>query len=362
MNASRLKEIVDILLDCERDLRIHEAMRQTLTRFDDVVLRPGSLQTQEEFLRALEALGEKYRRLHSKLTPGQARSLSDLNGSALLLQNAEDIIRESLRERVGALSLTRNDIHVLCEALGPFLDKLRELSGALAYLGVEKEALRCGEAEIGFVLPEDPFKNRPDRLIGELAEIKFIIRAFSELATGAVEPVEVRTISTSDPQFFFKLSAPTIALIGGAANWALDRRRQLEEIRKFREDARKIPGLDDDDLEAALGKRVKALSTDAVRDYAGHLLNRRELRVTRAQEQREKMEDALQSILTRVENGMSVEIRFLPPAMNDHEDKKRLFGKAMTLEKLREISDSLVFPLADANPIVWLPGVERRAS
>jgi hypothetical protein len=77
-------------------------------------------------------------------------------------------------------------------------------------------------------------------LIKELSEIKFIIRAFSELALGTSEKIEVRQISTTDPQFFLHVDVATVIMIGAAAKWAIDRWKDIEDIRKVRAETRKL--------------------------------------------------------------------------------------------------------------------------
>jgi hypothetical protein len=61
-----------------------------------------------------------------------------------------------------------------------------------------------------------------------------LIGAFSELATGTVEKIQVHQISTSDPQFFFGMNPVTIASIGGAITWALNTWKQVADVRRVR--------------------------------------------------------------------------------------------------------------------------------
>jgi hypothetical protein len=87
--------------------------------------------------------------------------------------------------------------------------------------------------------------------------VKNIIRAFSEAATGSVEPIEVRQISTSDPLFFFGMAPKTIAMIGAAVTWALSTWKQAEEIRNIRAETEKIPAFKDDPIEKLFAYKIK---------------------------------------------------------------------------------------------------------
>ena len=73
-----------------------------------------------------------------------------------------------------------------------------------------------GEAEIGFRLPRQLFEDNLDGLIGELPEIRFIVRAFSEASTGSAEPIIVKQIPTTEPIFFFGMSVSTVVAVGKA--------------------------------------------------------------------------------------------------------------------------------------------------
>lgn len=120
-----------------------------------------------------------------------------------------------------------------------YLENLQELKRRLEQLGIQGSQIEPGQAEIGILLPRELFQNHLEELIGELRVLNRVIRAFSEVATGAAEPIEVHQISTSDPVFFFGLSATTIAIFGKAVKWALDTWKQVEDIRKVRAEAQR---------------------------------------------------------------------------------------------------------------------------
>ena len=94
--------------------------------------------------------------------------------------------------------------------------------------------------EIGITIPRKLFDNNLDGLIAELKEIRFILRAFSEVSTGSVEPVILRQISTTDPLFFLGMPAETIAAVGAAVTWVLSTWRQIEEIRNVRAETQNL--------------------------------------------------------------------------------------------------------------------------
>jgi hypothetical protein len=108
-------------------------------------------------------------------------------------------------------------------------------------IGLTKEVISPGEAEVGFLIPRSFFKNQLDLLVKELNTINNIIRIFSEVVSdGGAEQVEVKQISTTDPQFFFGLSPFTVAAIGISAKWAVGLWGEAEKIRKIRAETKQL--------------------------------------------------------------------------------------------------------------------------
>jgi hypothetical protein len=162
-------------------------------------------------------------------------------------------------------------------------------------------------------LPRSLFHNDFEKLIDELEELDFILRAFSELATGSVETIEVHQISTSDPQFFFGLSPVTIAAIGTAITWALNTWKQVEDVRKVRAETRKLSAFSEKEVDDIFDRKIKSIMGTSIDAETKRLLADTGTRGGRVYEQGEHLKRALESILARVERGMTVEIRALPP-------------------------------------------------
>jgi hypothetical protein len=103
-----------------------------------------------------------------------------------------------------------------------YIQKLIQLKDNLTSIGITSTPLLEGEGELAVFLPGSIFSNEFEELLKRLRDINRIIRAFSEVATGGVEPILVKQISTTDPQFFFGISVLTLAAIGRSVTWALE--------------------------------------------------------------------------------------------------------------------------------------------
>jgi hypothetical protein len=200
------------------------------------------------------------------------------------------------------------------------------------------------------------FKNHLENLISELGTINRIIRIFSEIATGKPEPVEVDEISTSNPIFFFGLDPATIAMIGASVSWVLATWKQVEDIRKVRAETAKLNPFTPDEIEKFFGTKIKESVKSEVEKQAEKLLETISDNGGRRNELRNGLEWALDSLLARVERGMTVEIRLLPPPVAAEEGKTPEVPAAF--QDLQQIVPQLLFPSAKGEPVLKLPPAE----
>lgn len=212
-----------------------------------------------------------------------------------------------------------------------------------------------GKLRLGSFLPRSLFHNDFEKLIDELEELDFILRAFSELATGSVETIEVHQISTSDPQFFFGLSPVTIAAIGTAITWALNTWKQVEDVRKVRAETRKLSAFSEKEVDDIFDRKIKSIMGTSIDAETKRLLADTGTRGGRVYEQGEHLKRALESILARVERGMTVEIRALPPPKGPEGNA----AETAAFEEIKAMAPTLLFPKPDPNPVLPLPPPNR---
>ncbi len=238
-----------------------------------------------------------------------------------------------------------------------YLAIIRDLQTNLQTIGVEARKVTPGTAEIGLLIPGELFKNHLAELIIELRSINRIIRAFSEIATGSPEPIEIRQISSTDPLFVFGISTATIVMVANVVKWALDTWKEVEKIRKIRAHAQKVTAFTDKDIKDMFDGKIQKSIKTAVRNKVDEMLPQDEKEAGRQHEQRTDLSWALESVLTRVERGMTVEIRFLPPPASDDDPET-----VNQFSALQQIVPQLAFPPPDATPILPLPPPEPPSS
>ena len=218
-------------------------------------------------------------------------------------------------------------------------------------VAIEPPAATEGTAEIGFLIPRNLFQNELGPLLKELGVINRILRAFSEAATGASQPIVVRDISTTDPLFFFGLDPVTIATLGGVVAWALSQWKKVEEIRKLRSETQKNNLFVEDEIKAFFDSKIESMIKKAVEDKVQEIVSNLS-GTPRLNEQRNDLRWALESLLARIERGMTVEVRVLPPKESDGGPQAKAFAD------IKQAIPQLVFPTPETTPVLRLPPAE----
>lgn len=356
MNASRLLEVVQLLLNVERRKKPQDSLSGVSSALTALVGSPAQPAQQSEFAQSLERLRSVLDEVRSTFQPAQVKLLEEIGAARYFTDNLADEIAGWVSENVATPAVAQERVAALIAERDAFVTQLKQLRENLTSLGIEVSGLEEGQAEIGFLIPRDLFNNEFEHLLSELNVIKRVIRAFSEAATGSVEQVEVRQISTSDPLFFFGLSPATIAMIGAAITWALHTWKQVEEIRQVRAQTAKIEMLKDDPIEKLFEDRIKQHVASSVAAHTAEILKEIKDQKGRKNEQEAQLTWALESIISRVERGMTVEIRMLPPPKPKvAEGEEPPPPPPPVFEDLGRISGELVFPKIEGAPVLELP-------
>lgn len=353
MNASRLRELVELLLATDKKYQIQQLVSETAQILGQLISQPQNPSLQSSFSTTLDKLAAAAAQARESFDPAQVPLLQEIGATKYFLNDFPAELNASIRENPLSPAVTNQKITDFMTQRQGYLDHLSQLKGNLEVIGVKATTFDPGDAEIGFLLPRTLFNNRLDVLIKELRDINRIIRAFSEAATGSVETVEVRSISTSDPVFFFHISAVTIAAVAGAVKWALGTWRDVEEIRRVRAETRRTNVLTEKEATDVFDKKINERINAAIDEKVNELA-KDDGKPGRAKEQRTDLKWALESILAHVERGMIVEVRFIPPPPPKADDEKAV-AAAQPFESLKAIAPELIFPSMQGPPVLKLP-------
>jgi hypothetical protein len=354
MNTARLREIVDLLLKKDSDYQVQQNLQDLNQKISEIVSQPQNTAFQSNFSQSLEKLSTAIDNLRTSIEPSQFPLLQEIGADKYFIDDFLTEIRTTIRDNPLSPAVAQQKLQALLSERDRYLQIISQLCVSLEALHIEACTLQPGDAEIGFLLPRSLFNNHLDQLIKELRDLNRIIRAFSEAATGSIEQIEVRSISTTDRLFFFHISPVTITMIAAAINWALHTWKQVEEIRRVRAETRKTNVLTEKEAEI-FDKKIHDKIREAIDNKVNELVEENQ-KPGRDKEQRTDIEWALESILAHIERGMIVEIRSLPPSQAPTKDEHAKTDKETSaFETLQTITPQLVFPKMEGAPILKLP-------
>jgi hypothetical protein len=362
MNSERLRRLVDELLQIEKSQQIQKKLSNLNTAISQLASNPGDSNFQVAVNDHLEALDAVLVPLSENRDSVKSEHLASIGAEFYFGTQMLEMIRSAMSESVLTPAVGHQAVDKMVNERQAYIDNLESLSTGLKAINVKPDDLEPGTAEIGFQIPRNLFDNEFEKLITELKEVRRIIRAFSELTTGSVEPIEVRQISTSDPLFFFGIPAATIVSIGAAITWALNTWKQVEEIRSHRAKLRESAQYSEQEISAFFDKKIESAVDQAVEEKLNELIAP-DNKAGRAKEQRNDLKQVLESILARVERGMAIEVRFLPPVQNEEavdgaDGEGTQTQQAKDFEAMKELAPRLKFPPPDPAPILGLPKAE----
>ena len=307
---------------------------------------------------ALVALRKSATSLSAEMTPAQWDFLGDLDAQPLfggdLVQDIENkfatngIMPAVVKAFVGELLTKRQKI----------LENYRNILSNVEAIGLRIERLNAGEAEVGFTIPRSLFENSLAGLAGEFKFIDKVMIVFSEVVTGEREPAMVGELSTTDPLILVTAGVAVVAAVGKTVTWLLDRYEQTLRIRKLMAESAAIGAPD------SIQNEYKSLILKTINDGIDARIS--ELLPNPSQPREQELSNGLrlvmQGMLARIERGMKVEIRFLPPV--DEKAETKVDADAAQKKKnayleLTSIQQKLNFPLElPSEPVLALPPPE----
>lgn len=357
MNTARLKGLIEELLRAEEELKVQQLLTKLANALVNLAGNPQDSNMQVEVSNRLHGLGNVIDKLRGKWEPAQ---LEDLRSIGALTFFGDELFRDlqkSIAENYMTPAVAQKQAQQLLKDRSQYLELIKSTDNDLNALGIGSDPLDEGTAEIGFRIPRELFDNELEGLIDELRVLRRIMRAFSEVTVGSAEPIHVKQISTSDPLFFFGLDPRTVAGIGAVVTWILVAWGQIENIRKARAETKKANAFSEDELKGFFGNRIEETIKSEIDKQAKELVGS-ERPTGRKAEQYTDLKWSLESLFARIERGMTVELRFLPPpAPETDEDGQGPKGKSLqaAFEQMKNIAPELSFPEAEADPLIQLP-------
>ncbi|HWK87838.1 MAG TPA: hypothetical protein VNQ34_10085 [Xanthobacteraceae bacterium] len=359
MNAERLNAIAAFLLESEKTNNIQKQFENLNNHLGQLVSQPSNSDFQSRVAAAIKSLDKTLNAFYVPLTGSYKDAITDILGLRFYSPSVIAEIEDSIKRNVMTPAVVQQDLSKLLTDRNEFLASLKALRTNLKKVGVETEELSVGETELSVLIPRALFKNDLEGLSSELKNITFIIRSFSEAANISPEPIEVREISTTDPTFFLGVDVSTLVLLSLAVKWCLDSILAGLKIRELAATA-KTTGIDESiveqitkSLEAKTNRQIEDKVKEIMKDYAGDEGTKHEVE--------QKMQRSITFLYARIERGMIMQPRGLPPPKTDNETEEKA-RQRKEIEELNAIASTLEFPAIPGEPTVKLTSAPPAAS
>lgn len=358
MNAERLHALVNKI-----DLELAETSAveklDALAAALEAVVTDSTPEDQQQLATSLEEFRED---LAATGIPHWSPAWRDL----LVEINADQILGNRLRERIDTIlstnaitpAVAKKQIDEIQAELKKLSDAVTSIQTGFVTLKIGEEELAPGDCEVGFLIPRKAVDNELGGLAAELKELDFILRIISEVATGKVEPVKIRTISSSEFLIMLQQHSGEAALFAMVLERLIAGYQKILQIRKLHGELSKLvepKALKDvaRQAEAIMVKEIKATANQAIKQYPTKDEGRKN-------ELRTALDAVLRKLADRIDRGFNVEIRIEPLAAPDDpaSTTKPDPGKVKRHEEYRAIIEraakQLEFSYQGGTPILHL--------
>lgn len=149
-------------------------------------------------------------------------------------------------------------------------------------------------------------------------------------------------------------------MVGAVVTWALNQWKKVEEIRKLRSETKKNQSFTEKEIKDFFDSKIERAIKSGIEEKVTDVLGPPPKTAGSEQAKRTELAWALESVLARIERGMTVEIRFVPPpAKKDEADGGSGDTAQVThFASIAEAASQLVFPAADKIPVLEIPPPE----
>jgi hypothetical protein len=359
MNVGRLIEFIEEILQQETVYGVQAKLQKLDGDLQNVVNAPQDVNHQNKVAASLSSLSEALNGISTNITPAAWDFLAEYGDRWAFSTGLTKSITKKIAENGITPAVVKQELEKLIANRKRIIDSYNGAKKNLEAIGFEKTELEPGTSELGFMIPRDLFDNTLHGLWLELKQIDRVIALFSEAVTGEREDARLDQLSTSDPTVLIEASYKVVLAIGGTITWLLATYKQILDIKEVREKTRGL-AMANDQLVKSFDDHISKVVSEAIEKRIQELMPQK--LAARDNELDDGLGWAMRYMMSRIERGMKVEIRLLPPtepepvegeteaAPNQKTDEARA-----AFEKLEEIRQELLFSdVSKGEPVLRL--------
>jgi hypothetical protein len=225
-----------------------------------------------------------------------------------LFQDIENVIaKNGMTPQLAAASLRE-----LLGKVAAFYQEVAAVDASFSRLNVEHTDLEPGEGEIGISIPKPEGKRLLSKLAATAKAWDKALRPFVELADPDHEAVEVKTISSSDWQFYLSCGATVLLAVSGGVTQLNLLLQKVVETKKLIQELRG-KGVSDASTAPLVAEADNMLST-GTRELAEQIVKKHQpADEGRANELTNELAFSLNFMANQLAQNVTIEVRYLPP-------------------------------------------------
>jgi hypothetical protein len=355
MNADLLKELVEKLWTKDAMYGVQSKLDKLVQSFEGLVGNPTDANSQQDYITKLTQFSAALKNEDSSFPPHIKDSIRELGGERWFSHSLVEELQSIVQRNAVTSSVALGEIQEISNSRGQYITNLKVLSNSLEVVGVETYEVSHSRAEVGFEIPRTIFDNDFQSFQREMRQLYVIVKTFQKAADEATDPIKLATLSSTDPLVLLAVGLLTLREIAKAVTWSLDTIQRIDQIRQARAATAQIPSIKEKELEKFFGPQIEAVLQEAIKTHKAEVLG-----APRAQKHRElgsELESALKMLLTRVERGVRVELRFIdpPPAPENDEDADDPYAEIRgVVADLKSLQQTMQFSKIEHDPILSL--------
>lgn len=256
-------------------------------------------------------------------------------------------------------SIALKELQSINSELTRFSQTIDSLVKAFADLGIGREELDAGEAEVGVMVPRTYVSNSLEQFAKELGELDKILKVFAEITTGKRPKFDINSISSSELSIYVAAIPQIAACLAVAIERIVALYKQSLEIRKLKNELEKFEiekaGLKaiENSVKDKMERGIATLIDDLLEEFydGNDHARRNELRV--------ELKYTLRKLANRIDRGFNIEVRAELPDEGEAESDKEAEGIEF-IERIKQVEKELEFLKVEGKPILRLAERNRR--
>jgi regulator of replication initiation timing len=290
-------------------------------------------------------------------SPVWRQTIQELNFEKYLGTHLLTEIESIFEKNSITLIVAQQELQKLSNTVSAIKENLSQMIQAAKKLELKNEELQPGKCELGYIIPRETIKNNLPQLIKELKEAEQIFLIFEEIVTNSRTELQLSSISSSDPSFFFDTLPKTAACVAFTIERIIALYKNYLEIKKLQQDMidrgvnKKALAAVQEQVNSEVEEGIKKLAPEIIKEYCNKIAD-----APRRHELTTELTKRLNKLAYKIDRGLRIEIRANPLTENaDQQETTEQKEEKVFLNFVYQKVPTINYIKPSGEPILYLP-------